>query len=323
MNMDIICIGEALIDFLAVQSGTRFRDVTEFRRVAGGAPANVAVGTAKLGKKSAFIGRVGRDEFGFYLRDMIAGNGVNVEQLQYDDEARTGLAFIALPTPTTREFLFYRNPSADMFIDQDKFNVDLLRSTKILHFGSITLIREPSRSSTLKAIEIAKDAGALISYDPNLRTDLWSDSAAAKKQMLAALPLADTVKLNDEELEFLTGVPDISEGAERIISSGPEIVFVTLGAEGSFYATSRFSGSIPTFDVKTVDSTGCGDSFVSGLLAFLAEKDLAEVLDNKTALAEAVKVSNAAASITSMKKGVIPSLPSKKELEEFLETHEL
>jgi fructokinase len=316
--MDVICIGEALIDFVAVQSGERFRDVAEFRRVAGGAPANVAVGTAKLGKKSAFIGRVGRDEFGFYLRDTIAENGVNVDLLQYDDEARTGIAFIALPTPTTREFLFYRNPSADMLLDSNQFNFEFIKRTKILHFGSITLIREPSRSSTLKAIDIAKNAGALISYDPNLRIDLWPDDAAAKKQIIAALPLADVVKLNDEECKFLTGETDIARGAGRIISSGSKIVFVTLGAEGSFYATSRFSGSIPTFDVKTVDSTGCGDSFVSGLLAYLAERDLEEVVDDETILAEAVKISNAAASITSMKKGVIPSLPYKKELEEFL-----
>ena len=319
--MDIICIGEALIDFLAVQSGSRFRDVTEFRRIAGGAPANVAVGTAKLGKKSAFIGRVGKDEFGFYLRDIIAGNGVNIDMLQYDDEVRTGLAFIALPTPTTREFLFYRNPSADMFIDSDSFDADFIRSTKILHFGSITLIREPSRSSTLKAVDMAKGAGALISYDPNLRIDLWPDALAAKKQILEALPMVDIVKLNDEELLFLTGETDIAKGACRLISSGPRIAFVTLGAEGSFFATSRFSGRIPTYDVVTVDSTGCGDSFVSGLLVFLSEKDLEMLLDDKTLVEEAVKVSNAAASITSMKKGVIPSLPLKRELEEFLKTH--
>ena len=321
--MDVICIGEALIDLLAVQSGKRLRDVAEFRRVAGGAPANVAVGTARLGKKSAFIGRVGRDEFGFYLRDIMAGNGVNIDLLQYDDEARTGLAFIALPTPTTREFLFYRNPGADMRIDPEKFNIEFIRNTKIFHFGSITLIGEPSRSSTLRAIDIAKNAGALISYDPNLRIDLWPDGAHAKKQILEAIPLADIVKLNDEELEFLTGETDILTGATRLISSGPGIIFVTLGEKGSFYATSRFSGRIPTYNVRTVDSTGCGDSFVSGLLAFLAENSLNEVLNDEAAIAEAVKISNAAASITSMKKGVIPSLPYKKELEEFLNTHSI
>ncbi len=321
--MDIICIGEALVDFLAVQSGTRFREVTEFRRIAGGAPANVAVGTARLGKKSAFIGRVGRDEFGFYLRDVIAENGVNIDLLQYDDEARTGLAFIALPTPTTREFLFYRNPSADMHIDSQQFNTGFIENTKILHFGSITLIKEPSRSSTLKAVDIAKNAGAIISYDPNLRINLWPDTGAAKKQMNAAMPLADIVKLNDEELEFLTGKPDIIKGAHSIIATGPKIVFVTLGAKGSFYITSKFNGSIPTFDVRTVDSTGCGDSFVSGLLAFFAERDFGSVIDDEAAIRESARISNAAASITSMKKGVIPSLPSREELEEFLKAHNL
>ena len=193
--MDVICIGEALIDFFAVQSGVKLREVTEFKRIGGGAPANVAVGVSKLGKSSAFIGRVGKDEFGFYLRDILSENNVNVDLLQYDNQARTGLAFIALPTPTTREFLFYRNPSADMNINSDEFDLGFIRKTKIFHFGSITLISEPSRTSTLKAVKIAKDAGSIISYDPNLRINLWSDIKTARKQIKEDLLFADSIKV--------------------------------------------------------------------------------------------------------------------------------
>lgn len=321
--MDIICIGEALIDFVAVQSGTEFRNVTEFTRVAGGGVANVAAGVARLGKKSAFIGRVGRDEFGFYLRDIMKENGVNVDMMQYDDEARTCLAFIALPTPTTRKFLFYRNPSADMRMDSDQFDTEFIRNTKILHFSSLTLISEPSRTSTLKAVEIARNSGALICYDPNLRMNLWPDAAHAKKQIKSVINLADIVKLNDEELEFLTDEAGLLKGAEVILSSGPKIIFVTLGENGSFYATSSFNNRLPTYDVPTIDSTGCGDSFVSGILTYFIDNDFNEVISRDDYVFEAVKISNAAASITSMKKGVIPSLPYQNELEEFLKTHSL
>jgi fructokinase len=320
-NIDIICIGEVLIDFFAVQSGVRFREVEEFRRIAGGAPANVAVGASRLGRNTAFIGRVGSDEFGFYLRDILVENKVNVEMLQFDKQARTGLAFISLPTPTTREFLFYRNPSADMFLDWKEFNINLIKNTKILHFGSITLINKISKESTLKAVLAAKDAGAIISYDPNLRIDLWPDGDSAKKQILDVLPLADVVKVNNEELEFITGISDFKKSAKQLLKYGIKICIVTLGEKGSFYLTKYFSGIMPVFDVKTIDSTGCGDSFTSGFLSFLTESNLENIAANHEEMISIIKFATAAASLTSMKKGVIPALPIRNEVEEFLKKH--
>jgi len=316
--MDVICIGEALIDFFAVQPGLGLRDVTEFRRIAGGAPANVAVGVAKLGKKSAFIGCVGNDEFGFYLRDVLVENQVNVELLQFDNSARTGLAFISLPTPTTREFLFYRNPSADMHIDSKKFDIKFIQKAKIFHFGSITLISEPSCSSTLKAVEIARKAGSIISYDPNLRISLSPDSSAAKEQIRKAVPLADIIKVNNEELEFLTGETDIKKGLKELLKGGAKLGIVTIGAEGSFFSAEDFNGFVPVYDVKTVDTTGCGDSFVAAMLSRIADRDLNKVLDSKEEIISIVEMATAAASLTSMKKGVIPALPRKNELDNFI-----
>ena len=316
--LDIICIGEVLIDFFAVQSGVIFREVEEFRRIAGGAPANVAVGASRLGRNTAFIGRVGSDEFGFYLRDILVENKVNVEMLQFDRQARTGLAFISLPTPTTREILFYRNPGADMFLDWKEFNINLIKNTRILHFGSITLISKISKESTLKAVLSAKDAGAIISYDPNLRIDLWPDRDSAKKQILNVLPLADIVKVNNEELEFITDISDFRKGAEKLLKYGIKICIVTLGEKGSFYLTNYFNGIIPIFDVETVDSTGCGDSFTSGLLSFLLDSNLENLVANHEEMISIIKIATAAASLTSMKKGVIPSLPYKSEVEAFM-----
>jgi fructokinase len=316
--IDIICIGEVLIDFFATQSGVRFREVEEFRRIAGGAPANVAVGASRLGRNTAFIGRVGSDEFGFYLRDILAENKVNVEMLQFDMKARTGLAFISLPSPTTREILFYRNPGADMYLDWKEFNIDLIENTQILHFGSITLISKISKESTLKAVLSAKDAGAIISYDPNLRIDLWPDSNTAKKQILDVIPLADVIKVNNEELEFITGISDYKKGAEKLLKRGIKICIVTLGEKGAFYLTNYFSGTIPAFDVKTIDSTGCGDSFTSGLLSFLVDNDLKNLVADHEEMITIIKTATAAASLTSMKKGVIPSLPYKSEVEAFM-----
>lgn len=315
---DIICLGEVLIDFLPVQSGVALSEVTEFKRVPGGAPANVAVGAAKLGLSSAFMGRVGDDIFGKFLVKTLEDNQVNISQVQYDKKARTCLAFISLPTPNSREFLFYRNPSADMNLDYRKFNKNLLQNVKIFHYGSITLITEPSRSSTYKAIDIAKSAGSVISYDPNLRNMLWPSLDMAKKTMKHAISFADVVKLNDEELQFITGETELEKGLKKIKSMGPRICIVTLGEKGSYYATEEFLGKVDAYKVDTVDATGCGDSFVSGILFGVIKKHISALCKDEKALLEVIRFSSAAAAITSTQKGVIPALPTKNEVDDFI-----
>lgn len=315
---DIICLGEALIDFIAVESGKKLAEVESFKKVAGGAPANVAVGASKLGKKSAFLGRIGDDEFGYFLQDRIKETGVDCSQLQFDKQARTGLAFISLPTPNTREFLFYRNPSADMRLDSKEFDEDFIKNTKIFHFGSITLINEPSKSATLKAVKIAKDSGAIISYDPNLRLNLWQDAKTAKTEINTTLPLADIVKVNDEELFFLTGKKDIKKAMDEILSKGPGLCLVTQGEKGCYYKTKNFFGKFNTYKVDAVDSTGCGDSFVSSILVKIIDNDFKKTISNKDIMLSIVKFASGAAVITSTKKGVISSLPTKSEVEKFL-----
>lgn len=315
---DILCLGEALIDFIAVESGKKLIEVESFKKVAGGAPANVAVGASRLGKKAAFLGRLGDDEFGYFLKDKIKETGVDCSQIQFDKQARTGLAFISLPTPNTREFLFYRNPGADMRLDSKEFDEDFIKNTKIFHFGSITLINEPGKSATLKAVKIAKDSGTIISYDPNLRLNLWPNAKTAKTEINATLPLADIVKVNDEELFFLTGKDDIKKAMDEILSKGPGLCLVTQGEKGCHFKTKKFFGKFNAYKVNAVDSSGCGDSFVSSILVKIIDNDFKKIISNKDIMLSIVKFASGAAAITSTKKGVISCLPNKSEVEKFL-----
>lgn len=196
-------------------------------------------------------------------------------------EVRTGLAFIALPTSNTREFLFYRNPSADMMLNWKEFDKAFIKDTKVFHFGSITLIGEPSRSSTYIAVKVAKSGGAIISYDPNLRLNLWSSANEAKRRMAETIPLANVIKVNDEELSFITGEKDIKKGIQRLISMGPKLCIVTMGAGDCFYSADRCTDFLSAFKVKTVDATGCGDSFVAGLLVGLVESEFRKLISNQ------------------------------------------
>jgi len=317
-KLDVICLGEALIDFISMEYGKKLKDVEMFKKVAGGAPANVAVGIAKLKKKSAFLGRIGKDEFGEFIKDCMESAGVDCSQLQYDRNARTGLAFISLPNPNEREFLFYRNPSADMRLDSGEFNKDFIKNTKIFHFGSVTLIDEPARSATMKGVQIARESGSIISYDPNLRLDLWCDVDKAKMEIFSALNFADIVKVDCEELFFLTGEKEIDRAMDNILSEGPGLCLVTLGEEGCYYKTRKLFGKLAAYKVNTVDSNGCGDSFVSAILFKIIENSFDNVISNKEIMLSVIKFASAAAAITSTKIGVIPSLPSVEEVENFL-----
>lgn len=316
---DVICLGDALIDFFAVESGIKFKEVNEFRKIPGGTVANVAVGSSKLGLNTAFIGRLGHDEFGYFLRDIFKDNDVDISQIQYDHNCRTGLAFVSVPSPIEREFVFYRNPSADMMLDPDRLNKSFLENTKIFHFGPLSLNAEPSRSATYKAIEIVKNKkNILITYDPSLRLGLWKSKREARKELSKPIEYVNVIKVNDDELYFLTQEGKIEKGINKILSMGPQLCIVTLGEKGCIYGTNNYRGNLDTFMVNTIDSTGCGDSFVAGLLKGLIEENLEELIKNEDKLIKILKYASAAASITSTRKGVIPSLPFKKEVDDFI-----
>ncbi|CAN7128727.1 unnamed protein product [Brassica rapa subsp. narinosa] len=313
----IVSFGEMLIDFVPTVSGVSLAEAPGFIKAPGGAPANVAIAVSRLGGRAAFVGKLGDDEFGHMLAGILKQNGVSAEGINFDTGARTALAFVTLRSDGEREFMFYRNPSADMLLRPDELNLDLIKSAKVFHYGSISLIVEPCRSAHLKAMEVAKEAGALLSYDPNLRLPLWRSKEEAKKQILSIWDKAEVIKVSDEELMFLTGSDNVDdETALSLWHDNLKLLLVTLGEKGCKYYTKSFRGSVDPFHVNTVDTTGAGDSFVGALLCNIV--DDRSVLEEEARLREVLRFANACGAITTTKKGAIPALPTVSEVQTLL-----
>ena len=318
---DVITLGEALIDFVSTTSGVSLLDADAFKKAAGGAPANVAVGLAKLGVSSGFMGKVGDDAFGHFLAKTMEEAGVDVQAMRYSTDARTTLAFVSLQEDGERDFMFYRHPSADMLYRADEIDETYIQSANILHFGSISLIDEPSRSATHFALENAVEAGLLISYDPNLRLNLWPDAETAKSRILSAWPLAHLIKISDEELSFLTGQQDPLKGGEALWHQGLKALIITHGSKGCTYLTPTFSGSLGGFAVESVDTTGAGDGFVAGLLKGLIE--FKGALSKEEEMRGICEFANAVGALTTTQRGAIPALPDAKTVQKFLHERNL
>jgi len=318
---DVIALGELLIDFVPTVSGTTLIDAPAFVRAPGGAPANVAVGLARLGVSSGFMGQVGDDAFGHFLAQTLQDNGVDVSALRFTSQARTMLAFVSLSAGGEREFMFYRHPSADMLYHQEDVDPAYVRMAKVFHFGSISLIGEPARSATLHAVEVAREAGALISYDPNLRLNLWPDADAARDGIRLGWPLAHVIKISEEELAFIAG-KDV-QGLQDLASLGQpsqpdlRLLVVTRGARGSRFVTPNTSGDVPGFSVEAVDATGAGDGFVAGLLKGLL--DHPDAFDDPSQLRNICRYANAVGALTTTQRGAIPALPTAAQVAIFLD----
>ena len=311
---DVVSCGELLIDFVALRRGVRLVDAPAFRRATGGAPANVAVGVARLGRRAAFLGQVGDDDFGHYLAQTLARAGVDVRGLRFSPDARTALAFVSLRADGERDFLFYRHPSADMLWRPEDVDRAVASATRIFHFGSISLIDEPARSATLVAMETAREHGARLSYDPNLRLALWPSPEAARAGMLRGLEHAEIVKLSREELAFLTGSSDPA-AARQLWHERLQLLVVTLGAAGCAYLTPQEEGEVPGFTVPVVDTTGAGDGFVAGLLVGLLEQGLDW---SKRAVEQALRLANAVGALVCTRRGAIPALPTRRQVQRLL-----
>ncbi|KAL8030621.1 hypothetical protein ABFX02_14G297300 [Erythranthe guttata] len=309
----IVSFGEMLIDFVPTVSGVSLAEAPGFIKAPGGAPANVAIAVTRLGGNAAFVGKLGDDEFGQMLAGILRENGVSAEGVNFDKDARTALAFVTLRADGEREFMFYRNPSADMLLTPDELNLDLIRSAKVFHYGSISLIVEPCRSAHLKAMEVAKAAGALLSYDPNLRLPLWSSAEEARKQILSIWNQAEVIKVSDEELQFLTQNDNIDdESAMSLWHDNLKLLLVTLGDKGCRYYTKNFRGAVDAYRVKTVDTTGAGDSFVGALLYKIVDDQA--IIEDESRLKEVLKYACACGAITTTKKGAIPALPTPSQV---------
>ncbi|MCC6614545.1 MAG: fructokinase [Anaerolineae bacterium] len=308
--MSIVCMGEVLIDFVALESGVTVGEASGFVKAPGGAPANVCVAAARLGMPAAFLGQVGDDPFGHHLSGVLAHEGIDVRGLLFSREARTMLAFVSLAADGERSFSFYRNPSADMLLRPEEVVYDVLDDKRIFHYGSITMIDEPSRSALLATLDYARDHGLIISYDPNLRLNLWPDAETARAGMISGLDYATVLKVSEEELEFMTGGHDVSP----LWRDGMKLIVVTRGAAGSRAYTRSAQAEAPGFAVTAVDTTGAGDGFVAALLAGVLEHGA----ENAEMLPEMLRFANAVGAITTTKKGAIPALPTRAEALAFM-----
>lgn len=319
--MDIVALGELILDMFPAELGRKHAEVSAFRPVPGGAPANAAVAAARLGAKAAFIGKVGDDPFGHFLVEVLAREKVETRAMRLDSDARTTMNIMAQPDANSYDCLFYRNPGADTRLRADELDEEMLRTTRAFHFGSLSLTDEPARGATLAAVKIAKAAGALISYDVNYRPTLWKSPHEARAQALAMIRYADLVKVNEVELALLGGEGDITAASGTLLAMGPSLCVVTLGPEGSYFRIPAVCEHVPGFAVKTVDATGCGDAFIAGMLWQLVKEGDWRGQLSAERLRVALRYANAVGALTATKQGVIPSLPTAAEVDAFLREH--
>lgn len=312
---DITTVGEILIDL--TQTGISDNGIPIYNANPGGAPANVAVAASKLGAKTAFIGKVGNDSFGRFLCDTLQKYNVSTDGVITDKSANTTLAVVSVNENGERSFAFYRKNSADTLLSENEI-IDLqLRNTHILHFGSVSLTAEPSRTATISAVKRAKSFGAVISYDPNYRESLWSSLDEAVEQMKKPLDLVDILKVSDEELPLISGKTDVEDGAKYLCDKyNIKLVLVTLGAKGAYYRFKDCAGIVDGVSVTVADTNGAGDTFFGAFLSRMVYMEKYNPSDlTEDEIKDMLAFSNNAAAITTSRSGAIPAMPTIGEID--------
>lgn len=315
-KFDVVALGELLIDF--TENGVSDRGNPILEANPGGAPCNVLAMLNKLGKKTAFIGKVGNDTFGHMLKMTVEESGTDVTNLVMDNDIHTTLAFVHTYPDGEREFSFYRNPGADMMLTKDEIMEDIIKAGKIFHFGTLSSTHEGVRAATRYALDVAKENGLLISFDPNLREPLWNSLEDAKREIEYGLSKCDILKISDNELEFMTGTDDYSAGV-KILRGKYDIplIFVTLGKDGSRAYYKDIMVEAPPFtEVKTIEKTGAGDTFGGCALGYILEHGIKNLTEEN--LRELIIFANAGASLITTKKGALKVMPEKFEIEALI-----
>nr|WP_296102059.1 carbohydrate kinase [uncultured Mediterraneibacter sp.] len=312
---DVIALGELLIDF--TMNGQSEQGNNMFEACPGGAPCNVLALLNKMGKKTAFIGKVGKDQFGTLLRETITEAGIDASNLVVDENVNTTLAFVHTFPDGDREFSFYRNPGADMMLTADEVNPEVVKDTKIFHFGTLSMTHDGVREATKKAVETANENGCLVSFDPNLRPPLWSSLDLAKEQMEYGFGKCDILKISDNEIQFVSGKEDYDEGIAYLQEKyNIPLILLTMGKDGSraYYKGMRVER--PGFSVKAIETTGAGDTFCGSSLNYLVDHDFDNLTEEQ--LGEMLTFANAAAALVTTKKGAIKAMPVKEEVLELI-----
>jgi fructokinase len=314
---DVAALGELLIDF--TPGGYLEQGNPVYEQNPGGAPANVLVTISRLGKKGAFLGMVGKDQFGSFLRSTLQKEKIEVRGLKVSNDIHTTLAFVHLDPKGERSFSFYRNPGADLMLRPEDVDFQSIKDSRIFHFGSVSMAGEPAKSATLAAVRYAKENGILVSFDPNYRPLLWKSEEEAQSVIQEGLKYADILKVSAEELALITGTTDLEAGASELFKQGINLILITLGPGGCFFYCSAGFGLVPSFAVKTVDTTGAGDAFWGAALYHLCTKAKEELAQISIAeMQKIVRFSCAAGALTTTKKGAIPGIPFQDQIEIFL-----
>lgn len=316
-SFDVIALGELLIDF--TENGVSGQGNPIFEANPGGAPCNVLAMLNKLGKKTSFLGVVGKDQFGTSLRKTLDELGIDTGHLYEHEEVHTTLAFVHTFEDGDRDFAFYRNPGADMMLSEEQIDEEYLKSARAFHYGTLSMTHEGVRKATYKAIDAAKKEGLFISFDPNLRPPLWADMEEAKKQIAYGLSKCDLLKISEEELEFMTGTKDVKEGAHILLEQNPNIKLmnVTMGKEGSIaFHEGKEVFQAPFLQEHTIETTGAGDTFGACALNYVLEHGIQGLSEEE--LTEMLRFANGASSLITTKKGALRVMPEKEEVESFI-----
>ena len=314
---DVVALGELLIDF--TENGLSGQGNPLLEANPGGAPCNVLAMLNKLGKKTAFIGKVGIDQFGKMLKEVVEESGTDVSALAMDDQVHTTLAFVHTFPDGDREFSFYRNPGADMMLTKEEVDPELIKKARIFHFGTLSSTHAGVREATRYAIDVAKENGLLVSFDPNLREPLWDSLDQAKEEILYGMSKCDILKISDNEMEFMTGTTDYNKGVEMLREQFDiPLICVTLGKEGSraFYKDMIVEAA-PFVREDTIETTGAGDTFEACTLNYILEHGLEDLTEEN--LKEMLTFANAGASIITTRKGALKVMPKKEEIEKVIQ----
>lgn len=314
-QIDVTALGELLIDF--TENGISPQGNPLMEANPGGAPCNVLAMLSKLGHSTAFIGKVGADMFGRRLRKVVSDAGIHTGGLVEDCSVNTTLAFVHTLADGDRDFSFYRNPGADMMLTEEEVKEELVTNCRIFHFGTLSMTAERCRKATEKAIMAAEKAGALRSFDPNLREPLWDSLATAKERTIYGLEHCDILKISDNEIVWLTGEKDYRKAAKQLQAKyNIPLVLVSLGKEGSLAFSNSAQAEAPAYQVATVETTGAGDTFGACVLHYILENGFRDYKEEE--LQEMLRFANAAAAIVTTRKGALCVMPERKEIERLL-----
>lgn len=319
MKFDVIALGELLVDF--TMNGESEQGNQLFEACPGGAPCNMLAMLSKLGKKTAFIGKVGKDQFGVLLKNTLTKVGIDASQLMVDEEINTTLAFVHTFADGDRDFSFYRNPGADMMLQAHEINKEFVENTRLFYIGTLSMTHPGVREAARKAVQIAKEAGCLIAFDPNLRPPLWSSLELAREQMEYGFTQCDILKIADNEIQFVTGMEDYNEGI-RFLQETYHIplILLTLGKDGSRAYYKDICVERAGFVCETIETTGAGDTFCGSVLNYVLEHDFANLTADE--LLEMLTFANAAAALVTTKKGAMLAMPEKEDVLAFIKSYD-